>query len=150
LHIVGDIDDQNPSAFSKEELQTELNKTNKIIYHGRVDGVQQMIANSDCVVLPSYREGLPRVMSEALAMAKPVITTDVAGCRETVINGKNGFLVEVENVQDLSKRMREMTEIEESARQQMGENGRILAAEKFSTKKINHDFLTDINQIIAL
>lgn len=149
LHIVGDIDNQNPSAFSQEELDAVLPENENIIYHGRIDGVQQMIADSDCVVLPSYREGVPRVMLEAMSMAKPIIATDVAGCKETVIEGLNGFLVESQNHLDLSQKMREMTTISDSQRDKMGEKGRSLAIKRFSTKVINKNFLIEIRNIIT-
>ena len=64
-------------------------------YLGTTDDVRTVIANVDCVVLPSYREGIPRTMLEAAAMAKPLIVSDAPGCKDVVINGKTGFLCKV-------------------------------------------------------
>jgi len=150
LHIVGDIDESNPSAFSQTELDHVLATTPNIIYHGRVNGVQQMIANSHCVVLPSYREGLPRVMLEAIAMAKPVITTNVAGCKETVIDGMNGYLVLAQDAKELGERMMQTCKLDSETLAKMGKVGRNLAIEKFSTPVVNQEFEAEIKSILSL
>lgn len=147
LHIAGGIDDGNPSAISKIELNSYLAKNKNIIYHNHIDDPRDLISQSDCVVLPSYREGLPRVMLEALAMSKPVITTDVPGCREIVRN-KNGLLVESKSVESLSTALNKMYNLSNEERAQMGERGRIIAQEHFSTDVINKKFLDLIDNTI--
>ncbi len=148
LHIVGDIDQDNPSAITHEELKNELVDGN-ILYHGRQDDVKQFITQSDCVVLPSYREGLPRVMLEAISMSKPVITTDVPGCRETVVDGENGFLVQVQSVEDLGQKLKMIYELDPESRKHMGQNGRELAIQKFSSEVINQEFVNQLHKILG-
>lgn len=147
LHLVGDIDKENPSAYSDESLQLMLKGNKNIIYHGRMNALNEIISNSDCVVLPSYREGLPRVMLEALAMAKPVITTDVAGCREVVEQEENGFLVKVNSSKDLAFAMKTMKELSSLDREKMGNKGLKMAKELFSANVINEQFLNQIKQL---
>ena len=72
-----------------------------IDYLGSTDDVRPFIADADCVVLPSYREGTPRTLLEAAAMGKPLIATDVPGCRNVVEHGRNGFLCRVRDAEDL-------------------------------------------------
>ncbi|MBK7700810.1 MAG: glycosyltransferase, partial [Saprospiraceae bacterium] len=73
-----------------------------VYYHGFIKDVRNIIAESDCIVLPSYREGLPRIVIEGMSMAKPVITTKTAGCSETVDDGINGYLVDIKSVSALA------------------------------------------------
>ena len=148
LHIVGDIDEGNPSAYSKTELNTILQMHKNIIYHGRVNTPNQLIANSDCVVLPSYREGLPRVMLEALAMAKPVISTDVPGCREVVEQNKNGYLVQSKHADELAEAMTTMRNLSIKEREIMGNFGRQLVKQKFSSAVINEEYVQAVKNLL--
>ena len=95
-------------------------------------------------VLPSYREGTPRTVLEAMAMGRPIITTDANGCRETVIDGQNGFLVPIRNVDILANKMFWMIE-NLQARSKMGDASRQLAEEKFDVRKVNDNILIFIN-----
>ena len=72
------------------------------------DDVRSSIAESDCVVLPSYREGMPRSLLEASAMGKPIIASDAVGCRDVVDDGINGYLCKVRNSLDLAEKMEKM------------------------------------------
>ncbi len=90
--VLGGIDEANPGGLKQADLQKLLD-IELIIYPGYVSNVPDWIAGSSVFVLPSYREGVPRSTQEALAIGRAVITTDVPGCRETVIDGINGFLV---------------------------------------------------------
>lgn len=148
LHLVGEIDLGNPSAFSEEALMNILGENPNIIFHGRVNGPNQLIANCDCVILPSYREGLPRVILEALAMARPVIVTDVAGCKETVIHKKNGYIVKVQSEKELAEMMYEMSNLNEIERFNMGQEGKKMAENKFSTTIINQEFHTVVQRFL--
>jgi len=148
LTVIGGIDKNNPSALVQEDIDRYTHTNKNITFCGHVNNPKQYIEEAHCVVLPSYREGLPRVMLEALALAKPVISTDVPGCRETIVEGKNGFLIEVKNSIALQEAMQNMMELNANKRQEMGNFGRTLAEEKFSTKVINQDFLTLVNSII--
>src|SRR5690606_28900562 len=103
FRLVGDIDD-NPNSIGAEEV-VEWQREGAIEYLGRLDDVRTAIRNCSIYVLPSYREGTPRTVLEAMAMGRAIITTDAPGCRETVIDGENGFLVAVKSVDDLVSAM---------------------------------------------
>lgn len=147
LHIVGDVDNDNPSAYSQQDLDAILAKHKNIIYHGRVNAPKQLIAESNCVVLPSYREGLPRVMLEAIAMAKPVITTNTAGCKEITTNN-NGLLVPIKNATELGLAMKQMATLPTRERTQLGKNGRELAKKRFSARIVNKTYIKQIKALL--
>jgi len=144
--IVGALDTQNPSALAPEELQ-KYTQNNTVTYFGSTDNVKDFIANADAVVLPSYREGLPRVMLEALAMARPIITTDAPGCRDTIEDGKNGFRIPPQNAQALAQAMRQMLQADEETRQNMGKHGREMAETLFDQNVVINQYLQLITQI---
>lgn len=109
---------------------------NKILYAVYGSNVVDWIANNDVFVLPSYREGIPKSTQEAMAIGRAVITTDVPGCRETVIDGKNGFIVPKWNPQALAEKMIYFIENPEQI-QVMGEESYKIAQEKFDAEKVN-------------
>ena len=133
--VLGAIDSANPGALQQSELDT-LVSLNIINYPGQVDNVQKWIADSHVFVLPSYREGVPRSTQEAMAMGRAVITTDVPGCRETVIDGVNGFLVEKWNPQALAEKMIYFIEHPEQVAI-MGQESYKIAQDKFDADKVN-------------
>jgi len=133
--VLGAIDASNPGALKQSELD-QLISLNIINYPGQVDNVQDWIAQSHVFVLPSYREGVPRSTQEAMAMGRAVITTDVPGCRETVIDGVNGFLVEKWNPKALADKMIYFIEHPEQIKA-MGDKSYKLAQEKFDAGKVN-------------
>lgn len=137
--VLGSIDASNLGALSQDELSMLI--ANGIIdYPGQVDNVVDWIANSDVFVLPSYREGVPRSTQEAMAIGRAVITTDVPGCRETVVNGVNGFLVEKWNPEVLAEKMIYFIENPEQIAI-MGQESYKIAQEKFDTQKVNQRLL---------
>ena len=83
FYLLGECNVKNPSAISKEQIQKWENE-GLIKYLGISDDVREIINACDCVVLPSYKEGAPRVLLEALALGKPIITTNVSGCKECI------------------------------------------------------------------
>lgn len=93
IACLGAIDERNPSSLSEEELAAFVNE-GIVTFHGHSDDVRPFVAQSHIVILPSYREGTPRVLLEAAAMARPLLASDVPGCREVVRDGLNGFLFE--------------------------------------------------------
>ena len=109
--------------------------------------VRSVIQNADVVVLPSYREGLPRVMLESLAMAKPVITTDVPGCREIIRDQENGFMVPVKDAGKLAKAMIEMYKLSNEQRIAMGIAGREMALKDFDERAIIKRYSEEIENI---
>lgn len=102
--VLGGIDEGNPGAFKHSEL-AQLVDAGVIVYPGLVDNVAEYIAHASVFVLPSYREGVPRSTQEAMAIGRPIITTDVPGCRETVVDGVNGFLIKPWDAQGLAEKM---------------------------------------------
>ena len=96
-------------------------------------------------VLPSYREGTPRTVLEAMAMGRPIITTDAQGCRETVVDNRNGFLIPVRDVCSLVKKMEYFIENPNEI-QRMGMESRKYVIEKFDVRKVN-DKMLNIMQI---
>ena len=107
--------------------------SNKILYAIYGSNVVDWIANSDVFVLPSYREGVPRSTQEAIAVGRAIITTDVLGCRKTVVDGVNGFLVPKQNSQALAEKMIYLIENPEKITE-MGEGSYKIAQEKFDAK----------------
>lgn len=132
--IVGPTD-TNPTAITLSEINKW--KQEKIVnYCGETNNVKSYIKRCTVFVLPSYREGLPRTIVEAMAMGKPIITTDAPGCRETVIHGENGFLVPIKNINRLSNAMEKFILNPEIIRP-MGQRSRQLAEQRFDVNKIN-------------
>lgn len=133
--VLGSIDHSNLGALSDKDLST-LVETGLIEYPGQVDNVKAWIAACHVFVLPSYREGVPRSTQEAMAMGRPIITTDVPGCRETVLDGVNGFIVEKWNPQALAEKMIYFIEHPEKL-QSMGLASYQIAQERFDAKLVN-------------
>ena len=142
--VLGSVDDDNPSAVGRETVEQNAAK-GFIKYLGVSSDVRSIIQKADVVVLPSYREGLPRVMLESLAMAKPVITTDVAGCRDTVRDNVNGFLIPPKNVEALAEAMCKMCDLSLENRELMGLEGRKMALREFDEKVIINRYFDEIN-----
>ena len=138
--ILGKIDSANLGALQQSKLD-ELIVSGVINYPGHVDNVQDWIADSHVFVLPSYREGVPRSTQEAMAIGRPIITTDVPGCRETVVDGVNGFLVEKWNPDALAEKMIYFIEHPEQI-EKMGHESYKIAQEKFDADKVNQRLLT--------
>lgn len=128
--ILGFLDVDNPSAISRAQMEEWIGE-GAVEYKGATDDVRPWIAGADCVVLPSYREGVPRTLLEAAAMACPVITTDAPGCRDTVIDGRTGFLCRVADPGDLAEKMLRMAALSPDKRREMGICGRALMVESF-------------------
>ncbi|MCK4102779.1 glycosyltransferase family 4 protein [Acinetobacter radioresistens] len=137
--VLGAIDQANMGALSQAELENLIN-SGLINYPGHVDNVSDWITASHVFVLPSYREGVPRSTQEAMAIGRAVITTDVPGCRETVIDGVNGFLVPKWNSKALAEKMVYFIEHPEKI-QIMGEASHRIAIEKFDANKVNQKLI---------
>ena len=138
--VLGAIDTSNLGALKQSELD-ELIDLQVVNYSGQVDNVKDWIVKADVFVLPSYREGLPLSTQEAMAIGRAVITTDVPGCRETVVNGVNGFLVEKWNPQALAEKMTYFIENPEQVAI-MGNKSYKIAQEKFDANEVNERLLS--------
>lgn len=137
--VLGGIDEANLGALTQGEL-TQYIDQNVIDYPGHVENIAERIKQSHVFVLPSYREGIPRSTQEAMAIGRPIITTDVPGCRDTVIDGVNGFLVPKWNPQALAEKMIYFIEHPEQVRM-MGDQSYKIALEKFDAEKVNQRLL---------
>jgi glycosyltransferase involved in cell wall biosynthesis len=142
--ILGFLDASNPSAISRDIFTTWIEE-DVIEFLGQTDDVRPYISSSDCVVLPSYREGLPRTLLEAAAMARPIITTNVPGCKDTLINGLTGFLCEPANIEDLTNKMCSFLLLSKEERLEMGINGRHFIQENFDESIVIKKYLNTIN-----
>lgn len=127
--IVGMKDFENPTRINEKEIE-EMKDKQFVFLFDRTD-VPEILSFSDVFVLPSYREGGPQVIIEAMAMGLPIITTNVAGCRERVENNKNGLLVPVKNSLALQKAIKKLI-IDKKIREKMGEKSRLLAKKYYS------------------
>ena len=137
--VLGATDNSNFGSLTQKDINS-LVQTNLIVYPGRVDNVNKWLEDSDVFVLPSYREGIPKSTQEAMAIGRPVITTDVPGCRETVIDGVNGFLVPKWNPQALAEKMIYFIENPEKI-SEMGYESYKIAQDKFDSYKVNDRLL---------
>jgi glycosyltransferase involved in cell wall biosynthesis len=142
--LLGFLDVQNPAAISSEQMK-EWTDQGFVKYLGVSDDVREQIASADCIVLPSYREGTPRTLLEAAAMGKPIITSNVVGCKEVVEHGVNGLLCEVKNAQDLALKMKAMLLLSEDQRRLMGENGRLKMEKEFDENIVIQKYLQAID-----
>lgn len=131
--VLGFLDVVNHTAIDRATVDQWVSE-GIIDYLGATDDVRAHIAAADCVVLPSYREGTPRTLLEAAAMAKPLIATDAPGCREPVDHGKNGFLCQLRDADALAARMKEMLELSEGERARMGQMGRAKMEREFDER----------------
>lgn len=131
--------DPNPSAIP-EHYVNEWESDGIGCYVGEIGDVRSLLASCAVYVLPSYREGTPRTVLEAMATGRAVITTDAPGCRETVLEGYNGRKVPVSDTKALAAAMRAFIDNPEDI-ERMGSNGRIMAAEKYDARKVAADML---------
>lgn len=145
--LVGENDPENPASISRAQLD-EWNNSGVVEWWGKKDDMHNILAESDIVVLPSYREGLPKVLLEAASCGIPIIATDVPGCREIVHDGKNGILVPLKDYNFLANVIKELINNPEK-RKSMGVNGRSLVEREFSedivvsqTIKVYQELLT--------
>lgn len=151
--IIGGLDDENPYGLTEKELKDVIS-SGVVEYSGFVTDVAKRIQDSAAFVLPSYyREGVPRSTQEAMAIGRPVITTDVPGCRETVVDGVNGFLVPKWNPEALADKMCYFIENPEQVNK-MGLKSYEIAQEKFDAEKVNSKLieimgLKDLNEKIS-
>lgn len=149
FQILGFLDAQNPTAVSKEEM-TAWVQEGVVEYLGETDEVQPYLAAADCVVLPSYREGVPRSLLEAAAMAKPIVATDVIGCRDVVSHGVNGLLCKAADAHDLAERLVDMLSLPLEVRLQMGLAGRKKVEDEFDEKVVINQYLMAIRGLSSL
>ncbi len=146
--ILGAYYPGNPTAIDPPQME-EWEALGIVRYLGESDDVGSVMAEADCVVLPSYREGLSRVLLEAASMAKPIITTNVPGCKEVVEDGVNGYLCEVKDAHSLATQMQKMMQLSAEERELMGKKGREKVKREFDEKLVIQKYMQAIEEIIG-
>ena len=134
FQLLGPLD-SNPTSISKSVLDA-WQQEGLIDYLGSTNDVRPYLRNATVYVLPSYREGTPRTVLEAMSMGRPIVTTDAPGCRETVIDGDNGFLVPVKDSTALAAAMERFI-LQPGLIAQMGKRSREIAEQKYDVRKVN-------------
>lgn len=148
FQIIGDLYPSNPSAIEEKELNSWIEE-GLIEYLGYQSDVKSFIENSSCIVLPSYREGLSKSLLEASSMERPIITTNVSGCRDVVEDGVNGYLCRVKDSHSLKEQMVKMINLSDNEREEMGVKGRKKVINEFSDDKVIDKYLTSIHTILS-
>lgn len=141
FHLVGGTD-PNPDAVPLAEVQRWQDE-GTLVWHGEVSDVRPHIAACHVYVLPSYREGTPRSVLEAMAMARPIITSDAPGCRETVVEGVNGFLVPPQSIEPLAQAMERFIDHPDLI-EAMGAASRAIAVSKYDVDLVNAHMLHEM------
>lgn len=134
MRMCGDIDPGNRSSATQQELD-QWCRDGLIDWNGRVEDVREELVNADIVVLPSYREGTPRSLLEAMAVGRPLITTDVPGCRNVVQDDRNGLLVPARQSAELAQALTRLIR-NPDLRCSMGEASRALAEQRFDERNV--------------
>ncbi len=146
FQLVGFIDAQNPKAISKKQVE-DWEAKGYINYLGPTDDVKPFIAGADCVVLPSYREGVSMILMEAASMQKPIIASNVPGCRDLVNHNVSGYLCGMQDYHDLISKMEKMLHLTHKQRKQMGKEARKFMVEEYNEKLIIKKYLHTIKEV---
>ena len=149
FHIIGPLWGGNKKSLTvtPEELSEWIEKK-WIVYHDKQKNVKPFMADADCVVMPSYREGMSNVLLEAASMARPLIATNVTGCRDIVDDGVNGFLCKVKDGKDLSDKMKKMMNLSATEREEMGKKGREKMIREFDKKIVVRTYIQAIDEVV--
>lgn len=148
FHLLGAIDTANPNAIARERI-AGWEQAGLLRYLDHADDVRPFVADADCIVLPSYREGVPHSLLEAAAMARPIIASDVAGCRDVVVHEDNGLLCQAHSSADLAEKMVRMAQLPAARRAEMGANGRRRMTCHFDERIVVDRYLDALQQIEA-
>ena len=132
--LVGGIDPDNPASLTEQELNEWVQKGD-LEWWGHQSNMPEVLSQATLVVLPSYREGMPKVLLEAQALGRPIVTTDVPGCREAIENNKTGFLVTVKDEQSLANAIEKLITNDDLCLE-FSHNARVLAEQKFDVKQV--------------
>ena len=146
FQLLGPLDPDNRSGVDRQELDSWV-ADGVTDYLGNADDVRPFLAEATAVVLPSYREGLPRSLLEAAAMARPLIASDVPGNRQLVKHGVNGLLCSVRDAQSLATAMRSMAETDPEKREAMGRAGRKLIEDEYGENRVIQAYLETLVQL---
>lgn len=133
FQLLGATGVANPSAIDAQQMQAWVDE-GVVEYLGTTQDVRDIIANADCLVLPSYREGVPRTLLEGAAMGKPLVATDAVGCREVIVDGETGYLCELRNARDLAAKLERIIELGADGRTEMGARGRRMVEQRYDER----------------
>ena len=150
FEVVGPYWSQNlkHNTITKEDVYG-WERDGTIIYKGSAEDVRPFIANADCIVLPSWREGTSNILLEASSMEKPCITCDTTGCNEIVDDNVTGYLVEVRNSTDLAAKMQMMLNLSEEERLNMGKKARQRVIKNFDKQIVIDAYLSAIDEVLT-
>ncbi len=144
--LLGPADVENPTAISREQVAA-WEREGLVEYLGVTQEVRPFIAQAHCIVLPSYREGLSRTLLEASAMGRPVITTDVQGCREVVSEGLTGWVIPVQSAAALAAKMKQVAGMSAGDLAAVGEAGRAKVAQNFDERLVIAEYLRILGEV---
>lgn len=147
FQLLGGLDEDNPTAITHDQV-AQWQSDGIINYLGYIEDVGPFLNSADIVVLPSYREGMPRTILEASASGKPVIATDVPGCRDAVVDGVTGYLCKVKDTASLADAMERMLIDGPDKRREMGVNGRQRMLEVFDERIVTRKYIETITAIL--
>lgn len=147
FRLLGFLDVVNRSAITRAEVQG-WQAEGAIEYLGHAEDVRPFLHAADCVVLPSYREGMPRTLLEAAALAKPLLATDVPGCREIARAGENAILCDVADARSLADAMLRMLDLSPAERQALGRRSRRIAEEEFDERIVADRYLAALKRAL--
>lgn len=146
--LLGFLGVENPAAIDRRQMD-EWVAEGVVNYLGVSDDIRPYIRQADCVVLPSYREGVSRALLEAAAMGCPIVTTDAAGCRDVVDHGVNGFLCHPRDALDLADKLEMMIKLTSKERTEMGRLGRLKVEREFDEKMVINKYMQIIDLIAS-
>lgn len=145
--LVGDTDTANPTAIPESQLLA-WQAEGIVEWWGHRDDMPKVLSQAHIICLPSFREGLPKILIEAAASGRAIVATDVPGCREVVRHGENGLLVPARDVLPLAEALKQLI-LDSSLRQRMGKRGREIAEAEFSVEKVAHETLAVYRSLLA-
>lgn len=149
FQLLGPLGVDNPSAIGRADIDAWV-REGVVEYLGEAHDVRPHIAAADCVVLPSYREGVPRTLMEASAMGRPIVATDVPGCRDVVADGETGLLCAARDSASLAARLVQMIELGPAGRDAMGARGRRKVAAEFDEQKVVERYTITIRALTGV
>ena len=148
FNIIGALDENQISGIAKSELQQWID-SGLITYQEKTDKIEDVLGDFDTIVLPSYREGLARVLIEAASTGIPLVTTNVPGCYQTVIDGKSGYLCAEKDSNDLKLAIVKVLSLTKEERIRMGDEGRKLMEDKFDESIVIEEYKLRIKELVS-
>ena len=148
FQLLGAKDPEHKRGIKSEIVDSWI-ENNIVEYLGTTEDVRGYIESADCIVLPSYREGTPKTLLEAASIAKPIVTTDVPGCKDVVTNNFNGLLCKVRDPQDLANKMRKLASYDDQTLEQFGINGRRKVESEYDENIVINKYIETIRSLKA-